>query len=41
MKNIFEYIPEWILTALGGVIGLGLFALAMLLGDYLNSIQQY
>ena len=39
MKNRIKHIPEWIWTALGGIIGLCLFALLMILGDYLNSIQ--
>lgn len=39
MKNIFEDIPEWIWTALGGVIGLGLFTISMMLCDYLNKIK--
>jgi hypothetical protein len=39
MKYIYEDIPEWVWNLLGGIIGLGLFALGMMLGDYLNSIQ--
>tara|TARA_R110000764_G_scaffold228744_1_gene319383 strand:- start:403 stop:531 length:129 start_codon:yes stop_codon:yes gene_type:complete len=39
LELIIDYIPDWVWAGLGGIIGLGLFALAMLLGDYLNSIQ--
>lgn len=38
MKKIIELIPDWVWFGLGGCVGLGLFALAMMLGDYLNSI---
>ena len=38
IELIIDYIPDWVWAGLGGVIGLGLFALAMMLCDYL---QQY
>ena len=36
LQLIVSYIPAWIWAGLGGIIGLGLFALALMIADYLQ-----